>query len=385
MTAQELFEIGMAYERMGKMDHALRSYSSIIAQWPHEIAPYHRLSVIALEQRDPSLALVWIEKALAIDNDVVGLWNNRALALAELARFDEAHSSFERAIELNKNNWEAYYNLGRMLLVQKRYAEAEAPLRQAAEIDPNSADTFNNLGLVLHQLYRYEEACDAFDRAIALKPDYIETISNKGASLYFSHRFPEAEDTFNKAIAIAPDSTAGVRYNLACLKMCQGRLKEGLEEYEWRWKTPEWVRPRKYFGRPLWRGNTLRGETILVWHEQGLGDTIQFVRYIHDLAKQDCEIVVEVQPQLYRLLTASFSLPNVKFIRAGATPPTFDLHVPMISLARILGITYESMPAIKPYVRPRGREIEDWRGKLKTLTLPENRRKKRIGIAWYGN
>ncbi len=384
LTAQQLFNLGLSNERKGAIDRALHFYSSIIVSWPQEIAPYHRLSVIALQRGDPALALAWTDKAIAVNDGLVEIWNNRALALAELKRYEEARESFEKAIAIRADNWEAYYNMGRMLLVQKRFSEAEPAMRRAAELDPYSAPTFNNLGLLLHELYRYEEACAAYDRAIELVPDYLEATSNRAASLYCWHRLPEAVAAYQRALTLAPEN-AGVHFSLASVLMSQGDLAQGFQEYEWRWKMGDWPKLRNYPTQRLWNGEPLNGQTLLVWHEQGLGDTIQFIRFIHDLAKQNCELIVEVQRELYRLLLASFSLPNVRLVNSGTRHSDFDLHLPMMSLPRLLEIRYDSFRPFKPYLRPRGNEIDEWRRKLKAMTPAPNRKKKRIGIVWAGN
>ncbi len=384
LTAQQLFNLGLSNERKGAMDRALHYYSSIIASWPQEIAPYHRLSVLALQQGDPGQALAWTDKALAINGGLVELWNNRALALAELHQYDQAHQSFERAIAIRSDNWEAYYNLGRMFLLQKKFPEAEQSIRRAVELDPYSAPTLNNLGLALDALYRYDEACAAYDRAIELAPEYIDALLNKASSLYFAHRFEESEAAYRHGLELDPDNP-GIHYSLATLLLLQGKLEQGFQEYEWRWKTAGCPPIRKYPNQMLWKGEPLHGETLLVWPDQGLGDTLQFIRLIYDLAKQDCELIVEVQPDLYRLLVASISLPNVRVVHSGSKHSDFDLHVPLMSLPGLLKVRYETLRAFKPYIRPRGNELDDWRRKLKSITLPENRKKKRIGIVWSGN
>jgi len=368
---------------------AMRCYGQIIALWPKEIAPYHRLSVLALEQKDPRFALAWLEKGIAVNETIAELWNNRALALSELKEYDEAEHAFERALSLKPDNWEAYYNFGRMRLMQKRFADAEGFLRKAAELDPRSVVTFNNLGLALHGMERFDEAIPAFDRAVELEPRYNEARANKGAALYYGHRFTEAEAQLRQAIALAPggDSfeAAGAHYNLASLLLSQGKLIEGFQEYEWRWKTKDWPPIRSYVRQPQWEGEPLDGQTILIWHEQGAGDTIQFFRLVAELAKMNCEIEAEVQPELHRLFIASSSLPNVRFHRSGEKLPAFDVHAPLMSLPRLLGIQFETFHPFKPYLRPRGFEIDEWRRKLKAMTPEKYRKKKRIGIVWAGN
>jgi tetratricopeptide (TPR) repeat protein len=384
MTAQELLEIGLAYERLGKIEEAQRSYARSVALHPQDLNAYHRLAVLALQSNDAVQALTWIDKALTYEQTAVGLWNNRALALVELARYDEADHAFHKAVELSPQNWTAYYNQGRMLLKQKRYEEAEPVLRRAVELDPNSTITLNNLGLVLNGLWRYDEAIAMFDRALALDPANAELMENKAVSLYCKHDLAGAEALLRRVLSLYPNEP-NAHYNLSSVLLSGGNIVDGFREYEWRWQSRDWKPIRQYWGRPLWKGHKLAGETLLVWHEQGLGDTIQFIRFIRELAKHDCEIIVEVQQELHRLLAASLNIANVRWLRPGAKPPTFDLHVPMMSLPHLLDFRFETASIFRPYLVPRSRDLEDWRGKLKSMTAPENRKKKRIGLVWKGS
>ena len=383
-TPEVTFRKALKYEQMGDGDEAMHWYARMIELWPQEIAPYHRLSIMALERKDPRQALAWIAKGLAINEAIPELWNNRALALTDLKEYEEAEKAYRRAIELRPQNWEAYYNFGRMCLLQKNFAEAEPLLRRAVELDPQSATAVNNFGLALRGLYRFDEAALAFDRAVELQPNYLEARFNKGAALYAAQRFDEAEVQLRETIRMNPYE-AGPHYNLASVLLCQGRLLEGFEEYEWRWKTDNWPPMRNYNTRGQWQGEPLDNQTLFVWHEQGIGDTIQFYRLVMEIAKSNCEIEVEVQPELHRLFVASNSFPNVRFHRFGERIPVFDLHVPMLSLPRLLKLQYETFPTFKPYLRARGFELDEWRRKLKSLTPEKNRKKKRVGIVWAGN
>jgi hypothetical protein len=261
-----------------------------------------------------------------------------------------------------------------------------------------------NLGYVLLRLRRYEEAGLAFDRAIEIKPDFVSAIANKGLALYYSHKFEEAEIVVRNAIEIfsrLPDDArsdqqksgeASAHHNLAMLLLSQGDLANGLDEFEWRWTVSLLRQMRQFAGRPLWENDEnltveqqVAGKTLFLWHDQGLGDTIHFIRFVYELAKLDCEIIVEVQPGLYKLFTESFSLPNVSFVRTGEEPRKFDMHLPLLSLPRMLGITYDNLPEFKAYLRPDESEIDSWRKKLNAITPDENRKKRKIGIVWAGN
>ena len=383
-SPEATFRKALKYEQMGDADEAMHWYARMIELWPKEIAPYHRLSIMALEQKDPRHALAWIEKGLEVNEAIPELWNNRALALTDLEEYEQAEKAYRRAIDLRPQNWEAYYNFGRMCLFQKNFADAESLLRKAVELDPQSATAVNNFGLALRGLYRFDEAALAFDRAIELQPNYFEARFNKGAALYGAQRFDEAEVQLRETIRMNPYE-AGAHYNLASVLLCQGRLLEGFEEYEWRWKTEKWPPMRNYNTRGLWQGEPLTNQTLFVWHEQGMGDTIQFYRLVMEIAKSNCEIEVEVQPELHRLFVASNNLPNVRFHRFGERVPAFDVHTPMLSLPRLLKVQYETFPPFKSYLRARGFELDEWRRKLRSITAEKNRKKRRVGIVWAGN
>jgi hypothetical protein len=154
---------------------------------------------------------------------------------------------------------------------------------------------------------------------------------------------------------------------------------------------PNWKPRRQFTRKPQWLGERLYGSTILLHAEQGLGDSLQFIRYLHDLAKLDCEIVVDIQPELYRLCLNSMEYPNVRWSASENKTPGSEIQIPMLSLPRILGVTYENMPTFKPYLKPNARQVQEWRGKLNRMTgmawgrEVERRKQKRVGIVWAGS
>jgi len=398
--------LGLVMKELGRFDEAENAFDRAITLSPENIEAISNLGGILLNQKRYAEAEAPLRRATELDPNTASTFNNLGVVMKELGRHDEAEEAFTRAITLSPDYKEAISNLGALLLKQKRYAEAEAPLRRAAALDPNTAGIFNNLGLALLKLYKFDEARVALDRAIMLKPDYIEAMSNRVGVLYNIDKFSEAEVLLRKAIEIsssAQDSggaesseqtaiEAGAHYNLALVLLSRGDFANGFEEYEWRWKVRDWFKMREYPERPLWNragmhttGHALHGETLLVWDEQGMGDTIHFIRFLNELAKQDCQIVAEVRPELYRLFSASFNQPNLHFISPGENQIAFDMHVPLMSLPRMLGVTYENLPSFEPYLRPLEIEIEDWHGKLKTMTPPENQKKRKIGIVWAGS
>jgi hypothetical protein len=154
--------------------------------------------------------------------------------------------------------------------------------------------------------------------------------------------------------------------------LSEGNLERGWAEFEWRWRSAQMEAPR-YAGAPRWTGEALGDRRLLVWAEQGLGDTLQFVRYATLLARHGVDVVLEVQPELERLVR--HSLPEVEVIGRGLQSPRFDVHAPLMSLPYLLGTRLDTIPAELPYLY--AEEAAVWLG-------PRDGRH-RVGLVWAGN
>ncbi|MDP4243136.1 MAG: tetratricopeptide repeat protein, partial [Bacteroidota bacterium] len=389
MTIKDLFEIGEAYEQRGKLDLARRTYARIVYLHPEEIGAYHKLSLLAMKEGDHRQALAFIDKGLALDRNAVGLWNNRGLAFTELGCVGEAHDSFQAALAVRPNNVPARYNLGRLLMSEGQFVEAEQEFRLVTILAPASFDAYLNLALALRELHRFEEASNVFKVALSLEPKSLEALRENGWAQYFAHQFDDAVATFRKAIALDPSDPV-THYRFAHVLLSTGDLARGFCEYEWRFQTPGWKSRRSFTRKEQWNGEPLHGETLLVHAEQGLGDSLQFVRFVSELAKMDCEVVVDIQPDLYRLCSNSMKFANVRWSRSEALPGS-SLQIPLLSIVSALGLTYETLPAFKPYLAPRAASVTEWRGKLNRLTgigwgrEVQRRKQRRVGLVWAGD
>jgi len=255
-------------------------------------------------------------------------------------RLAEAATSFQEALRLRPDFSEAYNNLGNVLSALGRFIEAVASYREALRLKPDSPVPHNNLGNVLRDLGRYTEAEASYREALRLQPDYPDAHSNLGYVLLLT-----------------------------------GSFAEGWEECEWRWKTAHMSGGVRDFSAPLWNGEPVGDRTILLHAEQGLGDTLQFCRYIPPIAAS-ARTVLEVQPPLIRLLSR---LPGIAQIVARGDPlPTFDLYCPLLSLPRALGTTLDTIPGVSPYLSADPTVAAFWRGRFVGLGGL------RVGIVWAG-
>jgi hypothetical protein len=258
-----------------------------------------------------------------------------------------------------------------------RHADALKDLNAALTLAPGNPTLLYNRGSALLQLGKPAEAIADLDRAVAALPTHRLAWNNRGRALEMLNRHDEAAASFGKAIAIDKDY-ADAHFNLALTLLALGQLEQGFAEYEWRWKRSGVTDRRRAYGRPLWLGEYPLGrKTILLHAEQGLGDTIQFVRYAPMLAAGGARVVLEVQPELKTLLSA---LPGVTSCHArGEALPSYDVQCPLGSLPMALKTTADKVPASIPYVSADADRMAKWQPTIEALPG------KRVALAWAGH
>ena len=295
----------------------------------------------------------------------------------QTARLQEATELLSLAVATNRHSAEASNSLGAALRALERHAEALASYDRAIALKPNFANAHFNRGNVLGSLLRHVEAVESYQRAIALEPDYASAHYNLGNALGDLLRHQEAIGAYAKAIALNPDD-AKAHWNLAICHLTLGEFALGWKEHEWRWQEEQRAGHRRAFAQPLWLGQyPLDGRTILLHGEQGLGDTLQFCRYVELVAALGAKVVLEVQPALGPLLRDLHGAAAV--IAHGAGLPAFDYHCPLMSLPLAFQTGLRSIPAAIPYIRSEPRQVAFWRDRLGARKRP------RIGLAWSGS
>jgi tetratricopeptide (TPR) repeat protein len=263
---------------------------------------------------------------------------------AQQQYLEQAIAQCRQLLTLQSNNPDVYNQLGVLLRQQGKLEEAIAHYQQALALKPDYAEVHNNLGNVLRSLGNVEDAIAHFQQAIALQPDHAAAYTNLGLALQEQGKFRAAMQCHIQAVSLQPDF-AEAHFNLSLTLLTLGEYQRGFAEYEWRWRRPN--RSPRLFTQPLWDGSDLTGKTILLHAEQGLGDTLQFIRYAPLVAERGGRIIVECQASLLRLLQA---VPEIAVLIPRDAPlPDFDVHAPLMSLPRILGTTVTTIPAPVPY------------------------------------
>jgi tetratricopeptide (TPR) repeat protein len=260
---------------------------------------------------------------------------------------DGAIKLYLRALELYPAFADAYNNIGVILRAQEKLPAAAACFRRSLSIRADNSAVLSNLGNVLWQMLRFEEAAAAFKRALELEPTRPETLHNLGLLLHSMGDYPRAVDCFEKSLA-SKDGNVDVLWDRSLTRLVMGDFDRGWPEYEVRWRLKQ--NPPRRFPFPLWEGQENRTVSLLVHHEQGLGDTIQFCRYLPMVAPRVGRLVFECQAELARLMTC---IPGVaEVIPSGRPTPACDYHVPLLNLPRFLRTNFDNIPAEIPYLQP---------------------------------
>jgi tetratricopeptide (TPR) repeat protein len=333
---------------------------------------------ILLELGRPEEALAEYDRVVKLTPQNAAVWYNRGNVLQMLRRHEEALASYDRALALTPDDIEVLTNRGIALYELKRYQDALASYEHVLAMKPDFAQALSNRANVLLDLRRPEEALASSERALELNPQDVGTWNNRGIALQVLHRDREALASYDKAIALEPQSVEA-HWNGSLCRLLLGDYANGWKEYEWRWRAEDFLAltPKRSFVQPLWLGNEdLQRKKILLHAEQGFGDTIQFCRYVEQVAKKGARVLLEVEPALKSLMTSSFGYAEVH--AKGDAPPQFDYYCPLASLPLAFQTQVDTIPANVPYLNPSPQHIEKWRLKLASHKRPW------IGLAWSG-
>jgi len=369
--------LGNVLKGQGRLVEAAACYQRALAMDPAMAEAHNNLGAVLKQQARLDEAAACCRQALQIWPDYADAHNNLGTVLQAQRKLDEAAACYRRALELDPHQAEFHYNLATVFSEQGRLEEAAAAYRQALQRNPRSLEALNNLGSVLLQQGNLDEAENCYQRALQYDPQCKETHNNLGNLRQQQGKPDEAIASYRRALELDPNS-AEVHNNLAHCYLAAGDFARGWVEYRWRWRTQQALAgtARRSASRH-WDGSPLEGKTILVSGEQGIGDTLQFVRYTRLLKQQGATVILEVQRVLHRLLE---QVPWIdRIMEPQVQPPDSDYHVPLLSLPRVFGTTLQSVPAEVPYLFAKEELVRRWRGRLAEIQCLK------IGIAWQGN
>lgn len=368
------FKAALALHQQGQLDEPEAIYREILQSEPGHFDALRMLATVEAERKHSAVAVELFDQALRIHPEHARSLSHRGNALLDLKRHGEALSSYDHALQVEPDDAEALFNRGNALLDMKRPAEALASFDRALAIDPDYVDALYNRGSALRELARNDEALESYDLALAINPGHVESLCNRGSSLLELNRHAEALQSYDRALAIDPDS-ADVHMNRAIAWLTLGDFRRGWPEHEWRWRYAGLSLPE--MAKPRWAGEPLNDRTILLHWEQGLGDTLQFVRYARLLQRQGARVIVSCQPPLVPLLRRCEGIDQL--VAHGEPLPAYDVWTPMLSLHGLLPMDVASIPGACGYLTADPALVVHWKTRL--AAFPGFR----IAIAWQGN
>jgi tetratricopeptide (TPR) repeat protein len=372
--AEAHHDLGLLSLQERKFAEARASFEEALRIWPDFAEAHNSMGVLLREAGEHSGACACFENALGLKDDFAAAHNNLGKAHEGEGRLEDAARCYRRAVELQPNGTLFLINLGNALVSQGQPDEAIPLYRRAIGLQPAEAAYLSNLGNALTLVGRPDEGEAYCRQALRLKPDFADAYHNLGITFGARGAIERALEFNAEALRLSPDHV-GARNCQAMWRLQMGDFARGWEDYEWRWKKAK-VTPRE-FTQPLWDGSPLEGRTILIHTEQGLGDTLQFIRYAPLIKRRGGTLIVECPTALGPLLAGCAGIDRL--IARGAPPPPFDVHAPLLSLPRILGTTLANVPAEVPYLVADADLVESWRSELSGIPGIK------IGIAWQGN
>jgi tetratricopeptide (TPR) repeat protein len=369
------YALGAALAAAGHRDEAAVAYREALRLRPNFPEVLLNLGNLHYDAGEFAAAAVCCRKALALRTTYAKAWCNLGNALQMLGGAREATRCYERTLALSPSTVAAQHNLGNAWMAQRNFVKAEECFRRTLAADDKRAEHHNSLGNALVQQQKNVEAEACYRKALDLDPACSAAHTNLANVLLRGSDRDEMIRHYERALDLDPTS-AGGHYNLALAYLRQGRYREGWVHHEYRWDFRELKLHRKKLAAPQWKGEPLHGETILLHAEQGLGDTLQFVRYAPLVAERGGRVIIEVQPRLARLLR---SLPGVTQVVSRGDPlPEFAWHCPLMSLPLAFGTAIDTIPLPIPYVQPEATETAEalhrWGGEGL-----------RVGVVWAGN
>lgn len=375
--AEALGNLGNVLLEQGRREEAEGCYRRVLALRPDAAETHNSLGNVLHESGQLTEAEQCYRRAITLRPDYAEAYNSLGNVLHDQGQLEEAEQRYRQALAHQPDLSEAYNNLGNVLRLQGRLAEAETALRQAITLKPDFAEAYNNLGVTLLDQWRLPEAAAACRQAAQLMPTLAAAHNNLGVALKEQGALSEAVVCYEQALALQPDYPEA-HVSLAFAHLLRGDYARGLAEYEWRWRCLDFVPRRRGFVQPLWDGQPLAGRTLLLHAEQGLGDTIQFLRYVPLAAARGGQVILECYPELLRLLGPGYGGAAAVIGRGQSLPP-FDVHAPLMSLPCLFGTRLETVPNELPYLAPDPALTARWAERLAGLGRP------RVGLVWATN
>jgi tetratricopeptide (TPR) repeat protein len=401
--------LGSANKSLGKIAEASRSFKKVITLNPRFAEGFNNLALVRQDQGKLNEALKLSKKALQLKPNSYIFYTNKGIILQKQGKLDESIEACKKALSLNPKYVDAYFNLGvafqyqgkqedaihfykKLLSFNQNYTQAYSNLavifkeqgkldksieacKKSILIQPDYPEPYNNLGAALRDQGKFIESIEAFKKAISLQPNYSEAYNNLAIALKEQGNLEEAIENLKKALLFKPDYP-NAYYNLSFPYNLKGDLQKGLELYEWRLKKDPFPTkiPRDHL---IWDGKKpVSDKKFFVYEEQGLGDTIQFCRYLSILKQKGAEVIFKVKPKMHTLLETLDE--DIILVDSEPDENSIDFETPLMSLPFLFDTTLKSIPSMISYLSADHNRIVSWKKRLAKDSF-------KVGICWQGS
>jgi len=335
-------ESAVQHHNAGRLSEAGGIYQDILKADPNNADALHLLGVLNHQTGKSDVAIGLISKALAINPAYAEAHSSLGAIYRSLANLDEAVACYQKALRINPGYADAHYNLGNVFLELGQLDEAVGCFQKTLTLNPDNTKAHHNLGNAFKELGRVDEAMACCHRAIASDSNYAEAYSNLGI-----------------------------------LQLLSGDFLNGWGNYARRWQTVDFSKSRRAYQQPYWDGRDFHGKTLLLYPEQGLGDFIQFARYVPIVAHKGGTVTLEVPAALYDLYARLEGADIV--VQTDQSPGPFDLHAALMDIPGLLGTTLQTIPPWQGRLQVPGELVEKWKTRLGA------HQGLRVGMVWAGN
>lgn len=368
--------LGVILEHHDRKNEAVDAYLAALEADPKHVLARLNLGNTYASLGKIGLAIEAYDLVLKSDPINVDALCHKGLILKDQGEYDQAEAALQNAVQIAPHSEQAWVNLGLVLRARLKPEEAFKAYEQALKINPTSLKALNNLAVLHRWQGDLDEAETLLRSILASHPDAVEVLNNYGDVLQAQCRIEEARTAFERVLEIAPGHPEG-HHNLAVLLLLSGDFKNGWQQYEWRWLAKDFPSERRNFPQPMWTGEALNGQGILLYVEQGLGDALQFVRYAPLVAARGGKVFIECPRPLKRLFETVQGVEDV--IARGDNLPDFEVQCPFLSLPSLLSVNADEIPADIPYLSIAKQDTQTWQDRLsETVGL-------KVGLVWAGS
>lgn len=373
----DLLSVASKFQKQGDYAKAQLVYRQILTDDPDDVDALFGFGRLAQNLKQHQIAVAVFSKIIEIDHTNCEAFFQRGQAHSLNNKYDLAISDFDSALAIKPNFFKAISSRGIAYTKQSDFDAALADFCAAVQLKPKSSDAYYNRALAYKNLGKFDLAIADYTIAITHNPGHFQALNNRGMAFRELRLFNKAIADFGACVALKPAFADGY-LNKALTHLMIGDYENAWRLYEHRWDSPNFTSKKRDFDKPLWRGNpSLIGKTILLHSEQGLGDSLQFCRYIKKFAELQCTVLLEVERPLMRIIESL--LPAAQIFEKGADLPAFDFHCPLMSLPLAFNTTVETIPFPSSYLAVNQDRMRWWQEYIGETKKP------RIGLVWKGN